>query len=325
MARAMASFAPPGRGRDDQLDGPRTAEPRCAGVHARVSGRCGRREHVVGQVKFALEDLASGADERRAGGPRSRRRAPRPRPRPRSGPAGAVRRPGASRARDRCSPATVPGSANAVATPMAPVTAWEVWHRCGVKYREVTEPAVSPSLTSTGFGTTLPETSPRPIADPAARRRDSSLDRRVGCGVEFLRRLVPADVEVGGPHDHQRHGGVDAGHLDAVDDVDPASGREHRTGDRSPGVEEAQPDRRPGTGHAVDARVPDVRHAPARGLDHGVDPRARVDVEHADRRRSVRSGHQALLDGERPHAREHVPAVRPRVHRALPTPTCANR
>ena len=63
--------------------------------------------------------------------------------------------------------ATVPGKAKAVATPMAPVAACEAWQRRGVKYREVRLFGLSPSLTSTGFGITLSDTSPRPINVPA--------------------------------------------------------------------------------------------------------------------------------------------------------------
>jgi hypothetical protein len=58
-------------------------------------------------------------------------------------------------------------------------------------------------------------------------------------------------------------------------------------------------------------------HATARREHGDVDARLRVDVEHAHRGLAVLRLDQALLDGERRHARQHVAAVGPRVHRLL--------
>ena len=91
------------------------------------------REHVVGQVQLALQDLSGGAHERGA---------------LHAGVCAetldshldvdAALRDAAPTMRARLARAaplaiTVPGSANAVATPIAPVTACDAWQRRGVK------------------------------------------------------------------------------------------------------------------------------------------------------------------------------------------------
>ena len=141
-----------------------------------------------------------------------------------------------------------------------------------------------------------------------------------GVGVELVGGLATGDAEVAGSDDHQRHGGVEAGDLDAVDDVDALPGREDRAGDRAPGVEEVQPDRRRGAGHAVDPRIARVGD-PAAGSLHGdVDARAGVDVVDAHRRGAVGGRYEPLLDRERADARQHVAAVGAGVHRPLADP-----
>ena len=138
-----------------------------------------------------------------------------------------------------------------------------------------------------------------------------------GIRVELGRGFATVQAEVRGAQQDERHGGIDAGHRQAVDGVDAAAGREQRSGDRAPGIEEVQADGRRGAGDAVDAGVAGVDHAPAGGQHGHVDARAGVDVEHADRRLAVLGIDQALFDRERRDAREHVSAIRPRVHRAL--------
>ena len=78
-----------------------------------------------------------------------------------------------------------------------------------------------------------------------------------------------------------------------------------------------EPDRRRRAGHAVDARLAVVGDAAAGGEHRDVDPRAGVDVEHANGRLAVLRRHQALLDGERADAGKHVAAVGPRIDRFL--------
>ena len=178
--------------------------------------------------------------------------------------------------------------------------------------------ASSPSLAITGLGTTLFDTSPRPIASPAAQRTASMRSISARSASSSAGSSRPVRPRSRRTHDHQRHRGVDAGHLESVDDVDALAGGKHRAGDRAPGVEEVQADRRRGAGHAVDAGLAVVGDAPARRQHGHVDARARVDVEHAHRRLAVLRAHQPLLDRERRDAREHVAAVGPRVDRLLP-------
>ena len=141
-----------------------------------------------------------------------------------------------------------------------------------------------------------------------------------GVGVELVGGLATGEAEVPGSDDHQRHGGVEAGDLDAVDDVDALPRREDRAGDRAPGVEEVQPDRRRGPGHPVDPRIARVGDLSA-GSSHGdVDARAGVDVVDAHGGGAVGGRYQPLLDRERADARQHVAAVGAGVHRPLADP-----
>ena len=136
-------------------------------------------------------------------------------------------------------------------------------------------------------------------------------------GIQLGRRFPAGHAQVGGAHDHQRHRRVDAAHLDPVDQVDALPGREDRAGHRAPGVQEVQPDGGGGAGHAVDMGLALIGDAPLRRQHGHVDARPGVDVEDADRGLAILRGDQALLDGEGRHAREHVAAVGPGVHRTL--------
>ena len=150
------------------------------------------------------------------------------------------------------------------------------------------------------------------LAGRAAQRFDAVEQRAVR--VEFGRRLAAGEAEVGRTHDHQRHCRVDAGDLDAEDRVDAPAGGEHRAGDRAPGVEEVELDRCRGAGHAIDAGRAFVDHSAAGRLHRDVDARLRVDVVDTHPRPAGLRFHEALFDGERRHAREHVAAVGACVH-----------
>ena len=160
------------------------------------------------------------------------------------------------------------------------------------------------------------------VAQPHAQACDAAQrlqpGEQGGVGIELLGGLAPADVEISRPHNHQRHGGVDAGDLDAVDDVDAPPGREDRTGDRAPGIEEVQPDRGCGACHSVDARVAGVADQSAGGLHGGVDARSGVDVVDAHCGGALGGRHEALFDREGPDACQHVAAVGAGVDRSLP-------
>ncbi len=110
---------------------------------------------------------------------------------------------------------------------------------------------------------------------------------------------------------------MQVGHAHASDGVDAVTGREDLARDRAPGIEKVQVDRRSGPCNAVDSRVAFVGHLAARRAHRDLDTRTGVDVEDRRRRRALRRFDQPLLDGERQHARQHVAAVGPGVHRTL--------
>ena len=86
--------------------------------------------------------------------------------------------------------------------------------------------ASSPSLTSTGLGIDAVGhvAEAHRVAGVAAQGLEALQQRAVG--VELVGRLAAGQAEIAGAHDHQRHRGIDAGDLDAVDRVDAAAGRE---------------------------------------------------------------------------------------------------
>src|SRR5689334_23551128 len=66
--------------------------------------------------------------------------------------------------------------------------------------------------------------------------------------IEGCRLLPSRHAEIACTDDHQRHGGIDAGHLGTVDRVDALARREDMTGDRTPRIEEVEQDGRRGAG-----------------------------------------------------------------------------
>ena len=97
-------------------------------------------------------------------------------------------------------------------------------------------------------------TSPRFIIGPTLRRIASIRAFSSMSASSCVARLVAGAADVAGAHDDDRHAVVDAGDLDAVDDVHRPAGRQQRAARRSGGVGEAQRNRRRRPGHAVDAR-----------------------------------------------------------------------
>ena len=175
----------------------------------------------------------------------------------------------------------------------------------------------SPSLAITGLGTTLFETSPSPIASPAAHRRASmrsSSARSASSSAGVSRPLSPrspARTIISG-----MAASMQVTCRPSITSMRCPVGKQ-RASDGAPGVKKVQPDRRRRAGDAVDAGFAFVGDAAAR-REHGhVDARAGVDVVHAHGGLAVLRGNEPLLDGERRHARQHVAAVGPRVDRLL--------
>lgn len=69
---------------------------------------------------------------------------------------------------------TDPGTCTAAARHTAPVTANEVWQVYGMKYRALIVPPATGRATVTSLGISSRETSPSPIARPAAQRTRST-------------------------------------------------------------------------------------------------------------------------------------------------------
>lgn len=144
-----------------------------------------------------------------------------------------------------------------------------------------------------------------------AQGLDARQERSVG--VEGHRLFPSRDAQIGRAHDHQRHGGVNAGNGRAVDVVDALARRKNLARHRAPRVQEVQQDGSGRAGNAVDASVALVRDATVRRAHRHIDARTGVDIEHAHPGHAVLRLHQALLDAERRHTRQHVAAVRPGV------------
>lgn len=128
-------------------------------------------------------------------------------------------------------------------------------------------------------------------------------------GGQLLVRLVPGDPQVLGRRHHDRHAVVDARHLDAVDHVHLAAGRQQAAGGRARRVLEPEHDGRGRSRHPGDGGAAPVVDAPAgRGEARG--GRA-AGVEQADAHLGVFTARrdQPAFDGERADAGQQVPAV----------------
>ena len=108
----------------------------------------------------------------------------------------------------------------AVATETAPSTPIDSCTRCGMKVRVETRPPSRAGARMLILGTVLLVTSPRFISGPTARRMRFDPLPQLGVGLELGRGLVAGDAEVGRREADHGHPVVDAGDLDALDDVD---------------------------------------------------------------------------------------------------------
>jgi hypothetical protein len=140
-----------------------------------------------------------------------------------------------------------------------------------------------------------------------------------GIGVQLGRRLVAAQAQVGGAHQHHHLRGVDAGDLQTLDAVDALAGGKDLPGDCTPGVQKVHQHRGGRALHAVDAHIAVVVDLAARRAHLHVDAGAGVDVvdPHGGGLAFAVCGDQPLLDGEGPHTGQHVAAVGTGVHAGL--------
>jgi hypothetical protein len=151
-------------------------------------------------------------------------------------------------------------------------------------------------------------------AQPLEPGREGGVDEIMGG------RLVARLAEIGGTDQHYRHGSVDAGDRDTVDQVDRLTSRQQRPGLSAGRIKEDEADRGSGPGHAGDGGPALVGDAAARRRDLGLDDLAGVDVVDADRRRTFVGRNEAGLDRERTYRGQDVAAVRRQVDGALPDP-----
>src|SRR6267154_1987129 len=107
---------------------------------------------------------------------------------------------------------TVPAVTAAVPTATAPVVAKALWQACGMKYRAARVPPARAGATSTGLGMTSALTSPKPIFSPASRRHLQTM-HEVAIGSKLTWALIAGHGEIGSFDDHDRHRGIDQGHL----------------------------------------------------------------------------------------------------------------
>ena len=137
-----------------------------------------------------------------------------------------------------------------------------------------------------------------------------------GIGVQLGRRLVAAQAQVGGAHQHHHLSCVDAGDLQALDGVDALAGGKDLPGDGTPGVQKVHQHGGCRALHAVDAHIAVVVHLAARRAHLHVDAGAGVDVvdPHGGGLAFAVCRDQPLLDSKGPHTGQHVAAVGPGVH-----------
>ncbi len=165
-------------------------------------------------------------------------------------------------------------------------------------------------LTRVVLGTEAALTSPRPMSWPAASRSACTRAARAASAGQVRVRFVAGDAEVGGPGHDDRHAVVDAGDLDAIDDVQHAAGRQQCAGGRARGISEQQADRRGGAGDAGDRGT----EPPYSGTPPGVAKVGGNDaagVHHPDAGcGGLRAGlDQPALGRERADSGQDVPAV----------------
>ena len=175
----------------------------------------------------------------------------------------------------------------------------------------------SPALTRTGFGIDAAGNISEAHQQASLQAQLFQTIQQHRIRVECRRLFIARNAEIACAHDHQRHRGIDAGDLDAVDRVDALPGRKDLAGDCAPGVEKVQQDRRRRARNAVDPGIALIGHALAGRSYRDVNARAGVDVEDAHARGPVLRLDQPLLDREGRDARQHVAAVGPGVDRPV--------
>jgi hypothetical protein len=131
----------------------------------------------------------------------------------------------------------------------------------------------------------------------------------VAVRVDGLWRLGGRQADVARADEHERIGGVDAGGLDAGDDVARLTGREQAAGARAPGLDEVERDPCAAAGHARELEVAVHKRLAVARRHVGDDQLLRVGVVDADDRFAFLGAHDALIDRERPDSRRAVAAV----------------
>ncbi|AOY95756.1 hypothetical protein BKK79_29090 [Cupriavidus sp. USMAA2-4] len=138
-------------------------------------------------------------------------------------------------------------------------------------------------------------------AHQQAGLQSQRLQSRQQCciAVERGRCFTAADAQVAGPDNHQRHGRVDASHLDAIDHIDAFSRWEYLACHGTPGIQKIKQDRRAGSSDTVDAGVTVIGYPAIRRTYGHVNSSASIDVMHAYASRVALDLDETLLDGER--------------------------